>query len=129
MDTVSPAVWAAIVNPIAKKWLSVGAYAIVSGGLVRTSLGFPDGDWIDTNQVPPGDVPDRTMFTQDNIRKILTAVVATKAGLWQMNHQTGQGRMAGYPKKVAALTWQQGEDVLLEELRASMMHTRGGGAL
>ena len=65
------------------------------------------------------------MFTQDNMRKVLTAVAATKAGLWQMNHHTGQGRMAGYPKKVAGLIWQQGEDALPEELRASVVHTLG----
>lgn len=97
----------------------------MQAGLIRKRDNYPDGDWINSTDVPPGDVPDRAMFTTANVQKILTAVVATKAGLWQMNHHTGQGRMAGYPKKVAGLIWQDGDDVLPEDLRATVMHTLG----
>ena len=33
--------------------------------------------------------------------------------------------MAGYPKKVAGLIWQEGDNQLPEDLRAPVMHTLG----
>ncbi|APG78080.1 hypothetical protein [Wenzhou qinvirus-like virus 1] len=106
-----------------RKWLGIGAYAIVRCGLIRNHNGRPDGDWTHTDAPPVGELAHRGDINVENIGKVVTAVVATKAGFWLMNHHTGQHQMQGYPRKVADMMWSAQE--LTAANKATLMHTIG----
>ena len=83
----------------------------------------PEGDWVKTTTRQTEDVTNRDFYTIDNVRTALTAIVATKAGFWLMNHHTGQGGFMGYPRKVADVLW-SGETFPIG-MQVKVMHTIG----
>ena len=103
--------------------LSCAAYAIARCGLLRMRGDQPDGDWVKTGLKQAGDLSNRNFITVENVRTALTAIVATKAGFWLMNHHTGQGGFMGYPRKVAEVLW--GRQDFPVEMQVRVMHTIG----
>lgn len=73
-----------------------------------------DGDWIAARE--PSTAPDAveqgllaTYITSENIRRVLTLIIACKANWWQTNHHTGTARdvATGYVGKVLSSVFGQ----------------------
>lgn len=84
-----------------------GAYIAIRGQLCQKVGTTSDGDWDDRTVAsdPTADEIKKIneFLTEENIRRALTIIVATKANWWQMNHHVGQGEVAGYVKKVLGI--------------------------